>query len=885
MKTKITLLSLLLCYLFSAKAVAPSHRVSILEAQLIAERQFKGKDVDYYILQDNNQTEWTIFVDAEPMKGWEHECYIITIPKTSSAPINLTFPTSKVRRKLPPSGNYIPLSVKNRYDTNANLAPIVSKDPQANIANPVAQRTYAIILSGGIYPTSNYERYWNDCSFIYQTLVNKYGIPKDNIFPIMSDGDNPASDMRCTTGVLKSQPLDLDNDGVDEIKLSATKANVESTLNTLATKMQKDDHLFFFVIDHGGTTDNRSNSYICLWNYENLYDYQLANMLTPFTSKLVNVNVVLGQCFSGGFNDNLTKIGCVVSSASTGGESSYACEDIPYDEFVYQWTCAVNGATHRGVKVDADVDGNGRTTMQEAFDYAKKHDRIPQEHPQYISTPLSVGEDLAFNHLAPSIDLYVKDNFEDTGKEPNTTTDEFWKSPSIWVRNKEDGIKIHENPIYSSDHPAAIVYVTIHNRGKEKYKGGQWLHVYWAKASTGFSDRAWKGLELYNNEFVTGGHLEAAHIPEIAAGDSTSIPVTWALPRIYKETDNDKHHFCLTAKIMDTYYDDKYEAGKTYFDKRGSNDQAQINVSIIEKEDIFNGTSVFVRNINKQNRNYTLELRPATLADEEIYENANVELELSPTIYTAWERGGFKSQDIELPLSNSNNTNLRKVKFLSPQSKLQDVSLMGDEFDIVSLKCDFTQYPLQNKTYTFDLIQKDANGKIIGGETFIIEPPTLSSSPVNITQSQTPQGKVQLKVDEDNFKTIKWVDEQGNNLGSSESIIVSPTSGNKNYTVFASTDNGEVATESIYLDCDYGIKSVTTSSDSNNIIVELSSAASEKSAISVVSTIDGGTKQTKDILPGENIVSIDASKFTKGIYIITYTANGETIDQKKINLY
>ena len=132
-------------------------------------------------------------------------------------------------------------------------------------------------------------------------------------------------------------------------------------------------------------------------------------MLEPFTSKFVNVNVVLGQCFSGGFNDNLKKVGCVVASASTGSESSFACSDIPYDEFVYQWTCAVNEATHRKVYVKSDADNNGRVTMEEAFIYAKDNDRVSAEHPMYTSTPISVGEDLAFTHLAPAVDLYMKD--------------------------------------------------------------------------------------------------------------------------------------------------------------------------------------------------------------------------------------------------------------------------------------------------------------------------------------------------------------------------------------------------------------------------------------------------------------------------------------------
>ena len=188
---------------------------------------------------------------------------------------------------------------------------------------------------------------------------------------------------------------------------------------------------------------------------ENLHDYQLASMLSPFTQKNVNVNVVLGQCFSGGFIDDLTKAGCVVATASTGSEYSWACGDIPYDEFVYQWTTAINGANHRGAKVYPDTDTTGRITMDEAFIYAKNHDRRSAEHPQYVSTPLSVGEDLAFNYLAPAVDIYIKDNPEDTGKEPNMTTDEFWKSPSIWVRNQDDGIEIHENPVYSPNHLAS----------------------------------------------------------------------------------------------------------------------------------------------------------------------------------------------------------------------------------------------------------------------------------------------------------------------------------------------------------------------------------------------------------------------------------------------
>lgn len=261
MKAKRFLIALSLCCIYFATSLA-QNSVSKEDALAIVKNYFNGKDVDYYLLSDNNMTVWTIFIDAEPMKGWKHDCYIAKIPKNPSIQGTLPTPPKLIANGLPPAGSYKPLSVKNRYGTNSNSKPSVPKTTVLNESKETAKRTYAVILSGGISPISNYERYWNDCSFIYQTLVNKYGVPKENIFPIMADGDNPAVDMYSISGGFKSQPLDLDNDNVADIKLAATKENVKSTLTNLSNKLQKDDHLFFFVIDHGGTTDNNTNSYM-----------------------------------------------------------------------------------------------------------------------------------------------------------------------------------------------------------------------------------------------------------------------------------------------------------------------------------------------------------------------------------------------------------------------------------------------------------------------------------------------------------------------------------------------------------------------------------------------------------------------------------------------
>ena len=76
--------------------------------------------------------------------------------------------------------------------------------------------------------------------------------------------------------------------------------------------------------------------------------------------------------------------------------------------------------------------------------------------------------------------------------------------------------------------------------------------------------------------------LRAVPVPKIPAGEYRDVVVIWGLPddMIYSSGDNytEKHHFCLTARVLDQFDDDTYDPSVTYFDVRGSNDIAQKNV-------------------------------------------------------------------------------------------------------------------------------------------------------------------------------------------------------------------------------------------------------------------------------------------------------------------
>lgn len=876
MKRKLFLTVLLSCLFFIP---ATARNVTVEEGLAILQNRFAEEDVDFYLLEDNNESQWTIFVDAEPMKGWEHNCYLCRFPK-QFLPLTRPLPVSQTSYKLPPDGTLTPLVVKNRYGERATEKPRVNKANVSAREQEVADRTYAVILSGGANKNANYERYWNDCSFVFQTLVNKYGIPHEHISVIMSDGTDPADDMHAIDGGYKSSPLDLDFDGVPDIRYAATKANVQQVLSGLSGSLKADDHLFFYVIDHGGSNDFDSQSYINLWGNETLQDYELADYLLPMINDSVTVNVVLGQCFSGGFIGELTEVGCVVAAASTGSEYSWACLDKPYDEFVYHWTSAINQATPDGTAVNSDADGNGQVSMAEAFAYAEMNDTA-SETPQYISTPVTVGQGLSFVHLVKSFDLYIRDNSADTGVEPNLTTDIIWDSPDVWIRNKPDGKEEHENPYYTTDHFSAAIYVRVHNNGKVRYNGGNWLHVYWALASTGIRSATWKGRELYNNRHVTGEALRAMHIDSIEPGESGIVQVNWSLPQDLMKNDNEvKHHFCILARIMNSSVDDKYDPeGPIYFDVKGDRQIAQKNVTVLNMQDARNGASVFVRNIYGDARSYSLEIRPRTEAGKRLFTDAKVSLEMSQPVFNAWDRGGRRAKNIAyVPAENP-----QRVEWLSSESRVENICLAGKEFDKVTLKLEPVASNLVFLNRTFDLIQRDAAGNIVGGETFVLTS-RIQLPLLNINSEPLSGGAYRLSAElpDEEPLAVHWRDASGSVIGTDRDVVVTPTLQNNEFSVVAVLPDGE-AEGSVVLTPETGFESVlpTSSVEDHIDITFRREVESSRAAVCVSSLTKAESLLTQNLPAGISQIRLDLSALPAGVYVVSYMEEGCVKDSRK----
>lgn len=326
---------------------------------------------------------WFFFIDDAPFASWSHPCRYVYVDAATGA--------NTVQHKvMPPQLNDMEALVTQQVHVSGPLFNFPRT--RSGIALR-SDNSYAVIINGGGNPEWNWNRYWNHCAAVYSILVNTYRFPKDHIYVLMSDGTNPAADMRFINGGYTSSPLDLDGDGSADVQYAATKQNISTVFNILSRKLTSADNLFIYTTDHGYQIDG-THVGMCLWN-ENITDVEFAREIDKVNAR--SINICMMQCHSGGFMDDLRRNNRIITTSCTQDQGATARPpDFAYSEFAYHWISAVAGKTPYGVRVYADANGDGVVSMREAFEYAKRMDQWKKtETPQYSSTPSSLGTRLS----------------------------------------------------------------------------------------------------------------------------------------------------------------------------------------------------------------------------------------------------------------------------------------------------------------------------------------------------------------------------------------------------------------------------------------------------------------------------------------------------------
>ena len=315
------------------------------------------------------EDSWFFFVDELPGANWEHPAHYVLVSKGTGAV--RTIPARIPPRELHTLRAMNPKAEEQLQVIQKNRASVLDHIVVRPIFIPKKAK-YAVLFSGGIDASNNHSRYWNDLSFMYKTLKQKYGYTDDEIIVLYANGTH-------------SPNADLDGDGHDDVDYAATKANLTTVFNTVANYLRDDGKFFFYSTNHGGQVTGQ-DAILYLWG-EWITDAELATLSKKIVAR--EAIYTMEQCFSGGMMDNLLQAQpypcnqprvCVMTAAKFDEVSWSADTEGDYDEYVYHWTSAVNGKTPSGTPVNADSNGDGVVSMKEAHEYAKSHDSR-NEHP------------------------------------------------------------------------------------------------------------------------------------------------------------------------------------------------------------------------------------------------------------------------------------------------------------------------------------------------------------------------------------------------------------------------------------------------------------------------------------------------------------------------
>lgn len=380
---------------------------------------------------------WLFFIDDVPQANWSHGCrYVLA---AADGTLNVA------PAMLPPAdlAGFTELTVwppAQPPQTSAlPMATAVAAKAAAGAANDVAAATdashrYAVILSGGYNQQNNHIRYWNDCSSFFKTL-KAAGFLQDHIYVLFADGTDPAID----NSLGQNSNTDLNNDGIQDIKYSATKANITTVFNELAGKLDTQDILYIFTTDHGGPAAGNGRPYATANVILNLWGEDITN--AEFAAEVNKVQAgavaaIFEQCFSGGMIEPLKAPNRVLMSAARYWELSYAMgPDYTYDEFSFYVTQALSDT------LKGDSNGDGVVTLEEAYSYALAKDSVQAEtldengdnngeHPSYYSNPWNLGRQLALGGryptaMAPSYGGYAQ--YQTGDAFPTGATAQNWK--------------------------------------------------------------------------------------------------------------------------------------------------------------------------------------------------------------------------------------------------------------------------------------------------------------------------------------------------------------------------------------------------------------------------------------------------------------------------
>lgn len=827
---------------------------------------------------------YLFFVDEVPYGNWAHSCKYILVNSSNGSITNIS-------ADMHPNLEDYTIIKETSIDYNSVImSPNFSKYPQESKACDNNESQYAVIIGGGTSKNDNYARYWNDCSFIYETLIHTYGYKKSNVYVLMSDGQNPGADLLNGNNTISS-PLDLDEDNIADIGYAATKQNITSVFNELSTKMNAGDNLFIYTIGHGNYDEERG-AFLALWGGVKFFANDLLTEINKINYQCI-VNVVMGQCNAGGFSNWLNNRANTVSSfATTQDGLSWPDWSGDFDLFVYLFTSAINGRDAHGNIVDADTNNDGEVSMYEAYIYTNEHDY--RDNPFQKSNPSTLRDVLTMCNKK-GVDLVIKDGSEDSGKEPNTVSEYLYQSSDIYVSLSDndyvDGE--HQNPISGQ---TAYVYVKVKNNGYATYKPenneGK-LSLYWAKAGIGLSwPEPWQGGEI--NGLELGGLIGErcvidTQLPthtEYVGGTEQIYRFEWDVPNIEDYASLPENwHFCLLAVLdseIDPLTDQDCIGDLTRFVKNNNN-VAWKNITIIDEESINNPAYVSMTNwTGKKFKGEIIFEVPKDETSPLLSDVAEIIVTFDEEIYKIIVDNWNLTYGLEISKDRDNSFIIAK-----DSASISGLLFEQEELNLLGLSVEFfIDKETDKNDYKYNITLRNLeDNTVVGGEQYVIHKPKLRQGiVVNAGEDQiVTLGEIATLSAQATGTDVsyEWIDAYNDTTINGQIAEVSPTI-TQQYKLKVKTDNGYIGYDSLNVVVKKNIINNITPQPATDFAVINYQIMQANNAYIEITNSFGTVLENFQINTELNQYSFDCSSLPSGIYTVILYCDGNHQDAKNL---
>lgn len=313
-------------------------------------------------------------------------------------------------------------------------------------------------------------------------------------------------------------------------------------------------------------------------------------------------------------------------------------------------------------------------------------------------------------------DLMVRNSHDDYGVEPDTaSTQNFWTSPDVWVRNANDNGIYHENPEYGNGNN--YIKVRVVNRGCATSAGEGKLKLYWTKAGTNLPMDVWEGGNYNVGGHPLGGLIGEVNLPALDSYEEHVFTFPWTVPNPANySTINEPWHFCLLAKI-DAPNDVSLlpQDNGIYYHFLNSNNIALKNVSVVDNVANKSG-KIHIGNFEGGPRNFKIKFRKDRFysANTNIFNEAEIKLTFDSKLWNIWQSSGFQG-------SNFSNFGDNTI-IINENTEIILNNFPPHDFGLLNVKVNFlTNAYTNNEQFGFNVEHWDNDtNELMGGELYLV---------------------------------------------------------------------------------------------------------------------------------------------------------------------